>query len=188
VDNSRDTGVPSGHREQIHGVSGTPPSGYREQTFGVSGTAGLRILLIFRRNFTFPNSLTSLTQIFNLSNSPPFLITRRTGGLGEVWKLKAIEAFRFLWKGFLKPALPNHPSTEEKQNCQAILSVTFAYAERSVRKRTVIAHSEDYLLGNKRAGQTRRQTAGIGTRKKSMLVLLGHKRTRGHNPQKAGVS
>jgi hypothetical protein len=37
-----------------------------------------------------------------------------------VWKLKAIEAFRFLWKGFLKPALRHHPGIEGKKNCQAI--------------------------------------------------------------------
>jgi hypothetical protein len=47
VDKSENIGVPTGHQEQIFGVSGTLLSGYREHSFGLSGTLPIRIPLIF---------------------------------------------------------------------------------------------------------------------------------------------
>jgi hypothetical protein len=67
------------------------------------------IILISRPIMTFPNLLTYLTQIFNLSNSSlvpdnPTILRELNGS--EIWKLKRIERSRFPWKGLPKPSLP----------------------------------------------------------------------------------
>jgi hypothetical protein len=67
--------------------------------------------LIYECNYPLPNLLTSLTQIFNLSNSQTVPENpSRHGVRRDLGKLKAVEAFRFPRKGFSRPALPlNHP-------------------------------------------------------------------------------
>jgi hypothetical protein len=83
-------------------VSGTEPrgirnfpSGHQEHLFGVSGTAETNITLIFIQNPTLLNPLTSLTQVFNLSNSPAVPDNPTNPSKNKDWKFKPIEGFRF---------------------------------------------------------------------------------------------
>ena len=138
-------------------------TGYREHSFGVSGTDRGRIILFLPCNSPLSNPLTSLTQIFNISNSMPVPdnpidLTIRIGLEAQGYRSLSLPM-----EGLLE-ASPSItiPALKEKKNCQVILSVVFTYAARSVRRRTVIARGEDCMLGNERTGADERAGRGDG--------------------------
>src|ERR1035441_974315 len=95
--------------------------------------------LIFGRNCGWSKPVTSLTQIFNLSNNRtvpdnPTILQLKTGleaqgyrslSIVHVWKLKAIEAFRFPRKG-KTPSLTIPVKHGGGQGCRLLLVQNYA--------------------------------------------------------------